>query len=63
MAFKDNLQNKTYNLFRHNTPALSGANGEAYKKGLLGIKPLGLIKSSIQYAAWAAGRDNSKGNS
>ena len=57
-AFKNTLQAKTYTLFRHFTPALSGANGEAYRKGFAGITPRGLIRASIQYAAWAAGRDN-----
>jgi hypothetical protein len=57
-AFKDTLQAKTYALFRYSTPALSGANGEAYRKGFTGITPRGLIRASIQYAAYAAGRDN-----
>jgi hypothetical protein len=60
--FKDTLQAKTYALFRRATPPLSGANGEAYRKGFDGITPRGLVRASIQYAAWAAGRDNRRAN-
>lgn len=54
--FKDPTLARVYVQCLSKIPTI-GVVGEFYGKGFGGIRPLGMRRGSIAYAAWAAGRD------